>query len=226
MRHGTALGSGWITGASGAPHDVRDVPGRAGWHPGAARPSSCAVVVAARFRVAVRDGHVVVIKEGSVRWRSRRVYTLGSSEFDSVAYAPNKVAFGFVHGRLWVSRFDGHEHAVGWNEGALVWTKRGEVELSSGSGTGGEDILVVREGQQTGRLLAREQSQWAGCGWIVTLVWHGDWLLYPDSEVDVLALDTAGDGRIDLSKTAQQLPGVSKDEASGQPAGLDFAVWG
>jgi hypothetical protein len=85
---------------------------------------------------------------------------------------------------------------------------------------------VVREGQQTGRLLAREQSQWAGCGWIVTLVWHGDWLLYPDSEVDVLALDTAGDGRIDLSKTAQQLPGVSKDEASGQPAGLDFAVWG
>ncbi|HKD32560.1 MAG TPA: hypothetical protein VKB73_03715 [Gaiellaceae bacterium] len=74
------------------------------------------------FRVAVRDGHVVVIKEGSVRWRSRRVYTVDSSEFDSVAFAPNKVAFSFIHGRLWVSRFDGHEHAVGWNEGALVWT--------------------------------------------------------------------------------------------------------
>lgn len=293
-----------------------------------------------------------------MRWRSKRVYNAGSSEFDSVAFAPNKVAFSFIHGRLWVSRFDGHEHSAGWSEGALVWTKRGDlltlrhrhgrdellvrdrgglrprviahrilgyalvedetrtvlyvnqsrslvrtdgrskqfladlaslgfaqrttvqtlaggmvgissgqrlavlrrdgsvfaetdfpavptgqehgwtnfavgpdrvaaaVELSSPDGTGGEDVLVVREGERTGRLLAREQSQWAGCGWIVTLVWHGDWLLYSDSVVDVLALDTAGDGRIDLSKTAQQLPGVSMDESSGQPVGLDFAVWG
>jgi hypothetical protein len=99
------------------------------------------------------------------------------------------------------------------------------VELADRNGTGGEDVLVVRAGGTSGRLLARVQSQWAGCGWIVTLAWHGDWLLYSDSVVDVLALDTAGDGRIDLTNTARQLPGVGVDEESGQPVGLDFALW-
>jgi hypothetical protein len=311
-----------------------------------------------RFQIAVRDDHVVVVERGRVRWRSKRPFFSAPSEFDSVAFAPHELAFSFIHGRLWVSRFDGHEHAVGWSEGALVWTSRGDlltlprrhghfelavrdgqglhprviarrllnyalvddatrtvlyvnasrtlvrtdgrskqflanlgalgfgpkaalqalpggmvglssekrlavlrrdgsvfartdfpaapagqkhgwtnfaagrdrvaaaVELSDRDGTGGEDVLVVRAGATSGRLLAREQSHWAGCGWIVTLAWRGDWLLYSDSVVDVLAFDTDGSGRIELSATAQRLPGVRKDEETGQPVGLDFAVWG
>jgi hypothetical protein len=311
-----------------------------------------------RFRVGVTDGHVVVMKDGRVRWRSKRVFRSPESDFDSVAFDRHSLAFSFMHGRLWVSRLDGHEHAVGWSEAAMTWTKRGDlltsqrrhglwqlavrdgkglhprviarrflnyplvddatqtllyvnqaqalvrtdgrskqflanlpslgftptatlqtlpagmvgisserrlavlrqdgsvfaqtdfpaapagqkhgwtnfavgrdrvaaaVELSDRNGTGGEDVLVVRAGETSGKLLVRVQSEWAGCGWIVTLAWHGDWLLYSDSVADVLALDTAGDGRIDLTKTARQLPGVGVDEESGQPVGLDFAVWG
>jgi hypothetical protein len=309
-------------------------------------------------QIDVRDDHVVLIERGKVRWRSRRAFLSPSSDFVSVVFSGRALAFSFMRGRLWVSRLDGHEHAVGWSESALVWTNRGDlltvrgrhgrhglavrdrnglhprviaprflnyllvedatrtvlyvnasgtlvrtdgrskqflanlaslgfapnatlqtlpdgmvgissekrlavlrrdgsvfaqtdfpaapagqrhgwtnfavtrdrvaaaVELSSPSGVGGEDVLVVRAGETTGRLLAREQSQWFGCGWIVTLAWHSDWLLYSDSNVDVLAFDTDGGGRIDLSQTAQQLPGVGKDENTDQPVGFDFAVWG
>jgi hypothetical protein len=311
-----------------------------------------------QFQIGVRDDHVVVIERGTVRWRSRRAFRINTSELDSVAFGRGTVAFNFAHGRLWVARFGSAEHAVGWSEGALTWTKRGDlltsqrrhaewrlavrdrnglyprviarrmlnyalvddatrtvlyvnqsrtlvrtdgrskqflanlgslgfapsatlqtlprgmigissgkrlevlrrdgsvfgamdfpaapagqkhgwtnfavgrdrvaaaVELSDRNGTGGEDVLVLRAGETSGRLLARVQSRWAGCGWVVTLVWHGDWLLYSDSVVDVLALDTAGGGRIDLTQTARQLPGVGVDQESGQPVGLDFAVWG
>jgi hypothetical protein len=58
------------------------------------------------------------------------------------------------------------------------------------------------------------------------MVWHGDWLLYSDSVVNVLAIDTSGGGRVELSKTARQLPGVQVDENSGEYVGLDFAAWG
>jgi hypothetical protein len=311
-----------------------------------------------RSRIAVRDDRVVVLDRGRVRWRSTRRFTSASSELDSVAFAAHKVAFSFMHGPLWVSRFGRREHAVGWSEGALVWTTHGDlltlrrrhgrnelgvrdgnrlhprviarrflnyplvddatrtllyvnqartlvrtdgrskqflanlpslgfapnatlqtlpggmvgisserrlavlrrdgsvfaqtdfpaapagqkhgwtnfavgpdrvaaaVELADRNGTGGEDVLVVRAGTTSGRLLARVQSPWAGCGWIVTLAWHGDWLLYSDSVVDVLALDTEGNGRIDLTNTARHLPGVGVDDESGQPVGLDFALWG
>jgi hypothetical protein len=310
-----------------------------------------------RYQIGVRDRHVVVTEHGRLRWRSKRAFTSVTSEFDSVAFAAGKVAFSFFHGRLWVSGFDGHEHAVGWSEGALVWTKRGDlltlhhahgryglvvrdqnglrprriasgvlnylvddqsrtvlyvntahvlvhtdgrskrflanlaslgflprvtlqalpgnlVALSSGrrlavlrldgslfaeldypappaglqhgwatfavgkgrvgvavelfgpKGTVGEDVFALRAGGRSADFLARVQAQWPGCGWVVTLDWHDDWLLYADSVVDVLALDTANGARIDLSQTAQQLPGVHKDENTGQPVGLDFAVWG
>ena len=113
----------------------------------------------------------------------------------------------------------------GWTNFAVADDRvAAAVELVSERGTVGEDVFVVRGGE--GKLLTRVQSEWSGCGWIVTLAWHGDWLLYSDSMVDVLALDTDGGRRMDLSQTAWQLPGVEKDENSGQPVGLDFAVWG
>jgi hypothetical protein len=263
-----------------------------------------------------------------------------------------------MHGRLWVSRLDGHEHAVGWSEGALAWTRRGDLLTvrvrhgkpdlavrdgnglhprliarrpknylvddatqtvlylnASGSlvrsdgrtkqtlanlpslgfgvratlqvlqrnmiaissperlallrgdgsvfaamdypadpdglthgwpqfavaddrvaaavelvppkgGIAGEDVYVLREGATKGTRVARLQDEWLGCGWMGTMVWHGDWLLYSDTVVDVLAIDTNGGRQIDLSKTARQLPGVQLDENSGEYVGLDFAVWG
>jgi hypothetical protein len=311
-----------------------------------------------RFRIGVRDDHVVLVEDGRVRWRSKRVFTSPESDFDSVAFGKHSLAFSFVHGRLWVSRLDAHEHAVGWSEGALAWTKRGDlltvrlrhrkpnlavrdrnglhprliarqpknylvddatetviyvtafgslvrsdgrtkqilanlgslgfglratlevlprnmlaissperlallrgdgsvfaamdypaapagltygwatfavgdkrvavaVELANRKGTLGEDVLfVLKAGDRQGHQVAREQTQWAGCGWMVTLLWHGDWLLYSDSFVEVLAIDTNGGGRVDLSETARQLPGVHIDEDSGMYVGLDFAVWG
>jgi hypothetical protein len=311
-----------------------------------------------RFRIGVRDDHVVLFEDGRVRWRSKRVFTSPESDFDSVAFGKHSLAFSFVHGRLWVSRLDAHEHAVGWSEGALAWTGRGDlltvrlrhgkpnlavrdrnglhprliarrpknylvddatqtviyvtasgslvrsdgrtkqtladlgslgfglrvtlqvlprnmiaissperlallrgdgsvfaamdypaapagltygwatfavaddrvavaVELANREGTLGEDVLfVLKAGDRQGDQLAHEQTQWAGCGWMVTLLWHGDWLLYSDSFVDVLAIDTNGGGRVDLSETARQLPGVHIDEDSGMYVGLDFAVWG
>jgi hypothetical protein len=311
-----------------------------------------------RFRIGVRDDHVVLVEDGRVRWRSKRVFTSPESDFDSVAFGKHSLAFSFVHGRLWVSRLDAHEHAVGWSEGALAWTKRGDlltvrlrhrkpnlavrdrngshprliarqpknylvddaaqtviyvtafgslvrsdgrtkqtladlgslgfglratlqvlprnmIAISSperlallrgdGSlfaaikypadaaglthgwptftvaddrvgaavellrpkgGTAGEDVYVLRPGDVQGRRLARLQDDWVGCGWMVTMSWHGDWLLYSDSVVDVLAIDTRGGRQIDLSGAARQLPGVQLDENSGEYVGLDFAVWG
>ena len=311
-----------------------------------------------RFQIDVRDGHVVLIEHGRVRWRSQRVFASGYYEFDSVAFNGRRLAFSFVHGRLWVSRLSGHEHAIGWSEGALTWTKRGDLLTSqrrhgewrlavrdrnghhprvvarrpvnafvddatqtvlyvtaSGSlvrtdgrskqhladlgslgfglratlqvlprsmigisspdrlavlrgdgslfaameypvdsarmthgwpafavaddrvaaavelerptgGTAGEDLYVLTPGGAQGTRLVRLQDEWVGCGWLVTMVWHGDWLLYSDSVVNVLAIDTSGGGRVDLSKTARQLPGVQVDENSGEYVGLDFAAWG
>jgi hypothetical protein len=311
-----------------------------------------------RFRIGVRDDHVILVQDGRVRWRSKRVFTSPESDFDSIAFGKHSLAFSFVHGQLWVSRLDAHERAVGWSEGALAWTKRGDlltvrlrhgkpnlavrdrnglhprliarqpknylvddatqtviyvtasgslvrsdgrtketladlgslgfglratlkvlsrnmiaiwsperlallrgdgsvfaamdypaapagltygwatfavednrvavaVELANREGTLGEDVLfVLKAGDRQGHQLARKQTQWAGCGWMVTLLWHGDWLLYSDSFVDVLAIDTNGGGRVDLSETARQLPGVHIDEDSGMYVGVDFAAWG
>jgi hypothetical protein len=311
-----------------------------------------------RFRIGVRDDHVVLVEDGRVRWRSKRVFRSPESDFDSVALGKRSLAFSFMHGRLWVSRLDAHEHAVGWSEGALAWTKRGDlltvrlrhgkpnlavrdrnglhphliarqpknylvddatqtviyvtafgsllrsdgrtkqtladlgslgfglratlqvlprnmIAISSSErltvlrydgsvfaamkypadsgglthgwpqfavaadrvvaaveldrpkgGTAGEDVYLLRAGDHQGTRLARLQDDWLGCGWMVTMVWHGDWVLYSDSVVDVLAIDTSGGAQVDLSKTARQLPGVHVDENSGEYVGLDFAVWG
>jgi hypothetical protein len=312
-----------------------------------------------RFQIDVRNDHVVLIEHGRVRWRSQRAFASESnSEFDSAAFSGRRLAFSFVHGRLWVSRLSGHEHAVGGSEGALTWTKRGDLMTSqrrhgkwrlavrdrnglhprvvarrpvnafvddatqtvlyvtaSGSlvrtdgrskhyladlrslgfgpratlqvlsrsmigvssptrlavlrgdgslfaameypadsaglshgwptfaladdrvaaavelerpngGTAGEDVYVLSPGGAQGTRLVRLQDEWVGCGWLVTMVWHGDWLLYSDSVVNVLAIDTSGGGRVELSKTARQLPGVQVDENSGEYVGLDFAAWG
>ena len=93
-------------------------------------------------------------------------------------------------------------------------------------GTAGEDVYVLSPGGAQGTRLVRLQDEWVGCGWLVTMVWHGDWLLYSDSVVNVLAVDTSGGARVDLSKTARQLPGVQVDESSSEYTGLDFATWG
>ena len=309
------------------------------------------------FRIGVRDDHVVVTAHGRLVWRSTRVFRVDTSELDSVAFGGRAVAFSFMHGPLWVARFGRREHAVGWSEGALVWTSRGDlltlqrrhgkwriaardrnglqphvigptrnflvddatravlyvtatgslvrtdgrstkplanleslgfdpratlqvvqrdmISISSSErlavlradgsvfaamdypadpdglkhgwaqfavaddrvavaveleppkgGVAGEDVYVLREGATQGRLLARLQAEWFACGWMGTMVWHGDWLLYSDTVVDVLAIDTSSGRQIDLSKTARQLPGVQLDENSGEYVGLAFAVWG
>jgi hypothetical protein len=312
-----------------------------------------------RFRIGVQNGHVVVFENGRLRWRSQRAFASESdSEFDSAAFNARTVAFSFVHGRLWVSRLDGRERAVGWSEGAMTWTNRGDLltlrrrhghlqlalrdrdglhprvvarrpvnylcddtsrtvvfVTASGSlvrtdgrskqrladlrslgfapratlqalprnmtaissrerltilrgdgsifaaidyppdpaglthgwpvlavagdrvaaavelerpqgGTAGEDLYVLEAGDAQSPRLARLEDHWAGCGWLVTMVWHGDWLLYSDSAVDVLAIDTSRRTQVDLSKAARQLPGVHLDDNSGEYTGLDFAAWG
>ena len=310
-----------------------------------------------RFRIGVRDRHVVVIEHGKVRWRSARAFTLSDSELDSAAFNSHGVAFSFGHGTLWVSRLNGHEHAVARREAALAWTRGGDLltvqlrrgglrlvvrdrsglhprviarrpksyfvddatgtvlyvtasghlvrsdgrtkqmladlrslgfglrpmlqllsrnmigvasskrlvllrgdgsvyaameyptapaglsrgwptyavgrdrvavaaELLSRKGTVGEDVFVLKAGDRHGQQIAHEQAQWAGCGWVVNLVWHRGWLLYSDTVVDVLAIDTNGGSQVDLSKTARQLPGVQVDADSGEHVGLAFAVWG
>jgi hypothetical protein len=310
------------------------------------------------FQVDVRAGHVVLIQRGKVRWRSRRRFTSPTSELESVAVGAGSLAFSFTHGRLWIARLGGHEHAVGWSEGALTWTRRGdlltlqrrhrrwrlaardsrgrdprviaravrnflvddatrtvvyvgtsrslvrtdgrshqtladlgslgfdaratlqvlprgmlglssptrlavlradgsvfaamtypadtdglkhgwpvfapagdrvvaavELDRPAPGGTAGEDVYLLRAGDTNGTRLARLQDDWVGCGWLVSLAWHGPWLLYADSVADVLALDTDSGARIDLSATARSLPGVQLDESSGEYSGLDFAVW-
>ncbi len=301
----------------------------------------------------------MLIQRGTVRWRSQRRFNSPASDFDSVAFGKHAFAFSFMRGRLWVSRLGGHEHAVGWSEGALSWTNRGDLlsvqrrhrewqlavrdrggthpqviarsvrdflvddasrtvvyVSASGSlvrtdgrsrqalgnleslgfgvrptlqvlprnmigisspkrlavlrgdgsvfaamsypadpagltngwptfavtsdriavavelvrpapgGTAGEDVYLLRPGDTLGARVARLQDDWAGCGWLVTMVWRGPWLLYSDSVADVLAIDTDGGAEIDLSTTARQLPGVHLGEDSGEYLGLDFAVWG
>lgn len=310
------------------------------------------------FRLDVRADHVVLIEHRQVRWRSRRRFFSDASQLDSVALGRHALAFGFAHGRLWVSRLGGHEHAVGWSEGALTWTRRGDlltvqrrhrawqlavrdqdgvhphviarrapsylvdaatqtvvyvtrsgslvrsdgrskqtvarlgslgfdaratvqvlplgligvssseglaVLRSDGSvfaettypadpsglthgwpvfavsadrvavaveldrpppgGTAGEDFYPLRPGDTQAKPLAREQDDWLGCGWMVTMAWHRSWLLYSDSVVDVLAIDTDHATQLDLSAQVRRLPGIQLDETSGEYVGLDFAAW-
>jgi hypothetical protein len=101
-----------------------------------------------------------------------------------------------------------------------------ELQRPAPGGTAGEDVYVLRPGDTQAQRLARLQDDWAGCGWVVTMTWHGAWLLYADSAVNVLALDTDRGARIDLSATARGLPGVEWDETSGEYNGLNFALWG
>jgi hypothetical protein len=309
------------------------------------------------FQIALRRHHVVLIENGTVRWRSRHVFEPDLSELGSVAVGRRDLAFGFAKGRLWVSRLDGREHAFGWNEGALAWTKNDElltsrrhhgatellVRRENGSGprliarrplnyaveeSGSvvyatqarvlvrsdgsskitladlgalgfgrwfelqllserfiavstpqriailnqdgsvlaatrlpaidglsygypsfaagsesvafalplwdsasvrerEDVFALRAGDSQPQLLLSEETQlFAGCGWSATLEWHQNWLLYADALTNVVALDTAGGGRVDLSATAQDLPGVAPDPSGDGLTGFQFAVWG
>ncbi len=105
---------------------------------------------------------------------------------DQVAVAPGRVAFAID-----------------------VWDEGGTGVLKQ------ESVFVLREGASTATRVLDEPADYFGCGWTSSLAWHGSWLLYWDVLTRVVALDTDGPGRVDLSATAQALPG-----------GLDFAVWG
>jgi hypothetical protein len=99
------------------------------------------------FRIDVRDRHVVLIEHGKVRWRSRRRFAavVSASDVGWVAVKPHALAFSFIRGRLWVSRLGGEEHAVGWGEGPLTWTKRG-------------DLLTVRRRQRAWLFTSRDAT--------------------------------------------------------------------
>ena len=113
-----------------------------------------------RFQIGVWNDHVVVTEKGRVRWRSRRAFRSPPSELESVAFAAHAVAFSFGHGRLWVSRFGGREHAVGWSEGALVWTEHGDL-LTSRRRHGRNGLAVRDRNGLHPRVIARRMLNYA-----------------------------------------------------------------
>lgn len=89
------------------------------------------------------------------------------------------------------------------------------------------DVFLLGAGEtQATRLLSVDSEFSGGCGWYMRLTWHQSWLLYTDALTNVIALDTHGGGRVDLSATAQHLPGVVPDPSGNGQTGFKFAVWG
>ena len=137
--------------------------------------------------VASRQRLVVLRHDGSVFATTRYPDVEGILYgFPDVAVAPGRVAFAIQL----------------WDEGGTGVLKQ-------------ESVFVLREGATTATRVLDEPTDYFGCGWTSSLAWHGSWLLYWDVLTRVVALDADGLGRVDLSATAQALPG-----------GLDFAVWG
>ena len=106
------------------------------------------------FRLALQRRHVVLIEQGRVRWRSHRVFDLALEDLASIAVSDRDLAFSFMHGKLWVSRLDGREHAVAAGEHALAWTKNDDL-LTVRRHHGRFDLRVRRENGSRPRLLVR-----------------------------------------------------------------------
>lgn len=89
-----------------------------------------------------RNGHVYVIRNGEVIWRSRRAF---APPYETAA-GPEAVAFSIWGGGLWIARFDGREHRVGrGNEYPVVWT-------------GAQILLTLQWHKGSGEVFARPES--------------------------------------------------------------------
>jgi hypothetical protein len=112
------------------------------------RPEASPVQIDRRF------GHIVVIRDGKVVWRSRRTFPRAMDSLDSFAVGTRDVAFSFMRGRLWVARLNGPERPVARHEGAVGWTSNNDL-LTLRRRKRRNDIFVRREGGSNPRLVAR-----------------------------------------------------------------------
>jgi hypothetical protein len=72
-----------------------------------------------------RRGHVVVVRDGRVIWRSQRVFRTRASP-DGVV-GERHVAFSFYNGRLWIAPLAGAERPVARHQDPLGWTRSEEL---------------------------------------------------------------------------------------------------
>ena len=76
----------------------------------------------APWRIGLRQGHLVLIENERIVWRSRRRFAAQFDGAQSIAVGRRALAFSFDDRRLWFSRFDGTEHVVARGEAAIAWT--------------------------------------------------------------------------------------------------------
>jgi hypothetical protein len=89
--------------------------------------------------------------------------------------------------------------------------------------SGPETVYVLRAGTHEAVPVYREQVDFAPCERWVSLKWHGSWLLYKNTEGNLVAIDTTGAHRaIDLTSLVRRIPGMRDGFAAnwtGQPTG-------
>jgi hypothetical protein len=85
----------------------------------------------------------------------------------------------------------------------------------------GTETYVLRAGARTATAVHREKVHFGGCSGGASLQWHGNWLLYSDTNDDLAAIDTTGAHRtIELTHLITRLRGTKTDFTaywSGQP---------
>jgi hypothetical protein len=71
-------------------------------------------------------------------------------------------------------------------------------------------VLAARAGRT--RALFSAEVDFNGCGWMSSVAWHGQWLLYSNGDLQATILGSTGaSGAIDLSHVLTRLPGAERD---------------
>ncbi|MDQ2983894.1 MAG: hypothetical protein M3R70_08245 [Actinomycetota bacterium] len=79
------------------------------------------------WQLDLRQGHLVLIANRRVVWRSRRNFARQLEGIQSLAVGRGALAFSFDDRRLWVARFRGVEHVVARGEAAFGWSRAGRL---------------------------------------------------------------------------------------------------
>jgi hypothetical protein len=91
---------------------------------------------------------------------------------------------------------------------AFTATNASAADRSSGS----ETVYLLAAGDMKARSVFSAGVDFAGCGRMAELSWHGRWLLYSASEGKAAVVDSSLEASpIDLSGTIAQLPGARSD---------------
>ena len=202
-------------------------------------PLSFAVDEGMRSLLYVTPGRVLVRSDGRVRRKLADLGALGFGRSFELQLLPTDLLAISTSQRTTILRSDGSvfattrypaAHGLTYGFPSFAVGPEGVAFAmslwDSASVHEREEVFLLRAGDTLATPLLSEKTELFGdCGWFVQLEWQQAWLLYTDTLTNVVALDTADGTMIDLTATAQDLPGVIPDPSGNGQTGFEFAVW-